>query len=55
MKKIVINTFREAYDPEDVRETMTVGELIDFLENLDEDAKIVLSFDNGDTYGGIPL
>ena len=30
---------------------MTVRELIDFLEQLDEDAKVVLSHDNGYTYG----
>lgn len=32
---------------------MTVGELIDFLGNYDEDTPIYLSFDNGYTYGGI--
>jgi hypothetical protein len=32
---------------------MTVGELIAFLEDFDEDTPIYLSFDNGYTYGGV--
>lgn len=32
---------------------MTVGELIEFLGNYDEDTPVYLSFDNGYTYGGI--
>lgn len=51
--KLIITTFRECYTPEDVRRTMTVGELISFLEDYDEDEDVILSFDNGYTYGGI--
>ena len=36
-----------------IARTMTVGELIEFLNNFDEDEKIYLSHDNGYTYGGI--
>ena len=32
---------------------MTVGELINYLEQFDDDAKIYLRHDNGYTYGGI--
>ena len=32
---------------------MTVGELMAFLENYDENTPVYLSFDNGYTYGGI--
>ena len=39
--------------PDQVRKTMTVGELIVFLEDYDEDTPLYLSFDNGYTYGGI--
>lgn len=53
MKKLMINTTRNAYSPEDIRCTITVGELIRLLEDYDEDRKIILSFDNGYTYGGI--
>ena len=36
-----------------IASTMTVGELIEFLNNFDEDEKVYLSHDNGYTYGGI--
>lgn len=53
MKKLIYQTFREGYGIDQIRRTMTVSELIDFLGNYDEDTPIYLSFDNGYTYGGI--
>lgn len=53
MKKLLIQTFREGYGIDQIRKTMTVGELLDFLGNYDEDTPVYLSFDNGYTYGGI--
>ena len=53
MKKLIYSTFREGYGTDQIRKTMTVGELIDFLSQYDEDTPIYLSFDNGYTYGGI--
>ena len=53
MDKLIYTTFREGYSLGQVRETMTVGELIAFLEGYDEDTPEFLSFDNGYTYGGI--
>lgn len=53
MKRLIYSTFREGYGTDQIRKTMTVGELIAFLEDYDEDAPIYLSFDNGYTYGGI--
>lgn len=53
MKSLIYSTFREGYGPGQVRRTMTVGELIAFLEDYDEDTPVYLSFDNGYTYGGI--
>ena len=53
MKKLVYSTFREGYGIDQVCKTMTVGELIAFLEDYDESTPIYLSFDNGYTYGGI--
>ena len=44
---------REAYDPTDIRHTMTVGELIELLQGFDEDAKVYISNDNGYTYGSV--
>lgn len=53
MEKLIYNTFREGYGVDQIRRTMTVGELIAFLSDYDEDTLIYLSFDNGYTYGGI--
>lgn len=53
MNALKIETFREGYGIDQVRETFTVGELIEFLEGYDEDMPVYLSFDNGYTYGGI--
>ena len=53
MKSLIYSTFREGYGPDQVRRTMTVGELIAFLEDYDEDTPVYHSFDNGYTYGGI--
>ncbi len=53
MKSLIYSTFREGYGPNQVRKTMTVGELIAFLEDYDEDTPVYLSFGNGYTYGGI--
>ena len=53
MKKLIYSTFREGYGTDQIRKTMTVGELIDFLSQYDEDTPIYLSFDKGYTYGGI--
>lgn len=51
--KLVYNTFREAYGLDDVRRTMTVGELIAHLQDYDPDTPVYLGFDNGYTYGGL--
>lgn len=50
---IKIEAKREGYSINQVRNTMTVGELIVYLEQFDEDDKVYLSHDNGYTYGGI--
>ena len=53
MSKLIIETRREGYGTDQVRKTMTVGELIAALSWYDEDTPVYLSFDNGYTYGGI--
>ena len=53
MKRLIYSTFREGYGTDQVRKTMTVGELIAHLEDYDENTPVYLSFDNGYTYGGI--
>ena len=49
---LLINARREAYGKEDCK-TMTVKELINFLSQFNEDDAVILSHDNGYTYGGI--
>ena len=53
MDKLIINTSRDAYSTSDIYGTMTVGDLKAFLEDLEDDTPIYLSFDNGYTYGAI--
>lgn len=54
---LILNTTRDAYSPEDVR-TMTVGDLIEILQDLDPDLRIITGHDRNRsggwyTYGGI--
>lgn len=45
---------REGYGIEQIADkAMTVGELIEFLQDFDEDTLFVLSHDSGYTYGSI--
>ena len=49
-----IKAHREGYTIEQVGKTMSVGELIDYLEeNCDRNSPIYISNDNGYTYGAI--
>ena len=53
MKRIVFEVFREAYGVDDVRNQVTVGDLIAFLKQYDDTDEVLFSHDNGYTYGGI--
>ena len=53
MDKLIISTSRDAYSTKDVYGTMTVGDLKAFLEDLEDDTPIYLSFDSGYTYGAL--
>lgn len=57
MKKIIIDARREGYGTEQIRSTMTVGELVEFLSQFDEDLPVYLGHDMKSygwyTYGGI--
>ena len=44
---------RNGYSTEQCGRTMTVGELINWLEQFDEDTEVYLNNDNGYTYGNI--
>ena len=50
---ITIEGRREGYAPDQIKYTMTVGELIDYLSQFDEDSPVMLDNDNGHTYGSI--
>jgi hypothetical protein len=53
MKKLFIEGRRNGYGPDQCGSTMTVGELIDFLKDFDEETEVFLKNDNGYTYGNI--
>lgn len=49
---LIFDARRTGYGIDQVKRTMTAGELVAFLENFDEDTHVYLSYDNGYTYGG---
>lgn len=55
--RLFIDADRTAYEPEQVYETMTLGELIEHLSVLEsdfgEDTQVYLRHDGGYSYGGI--
>ena len=51
---IVFEATREGYGLDQVSSPMTVGDLINILQDFDPDTKIFLSHDGGYTYGTIP-
>lgn len=53
MQILSIDGRREGYAPSQIRSTMTVGELIDYLSQFDEDLPVMINNDNGYTYGSI--
>lgn len=53
MKALIMEANRTGYAPDQIYSTMTVGELIAFLSDFDDDMPIYTSQDNGYTYGGI--
>ena len=52
-KVLFINANRSGYGVDQIKSTMTAGELICYLEQFEEDTKVYLKHDNGYTYGGI--
>lgn len=51
--KVFIKGKRNGYDTEQCGKTLTVGELIEFLQEFDEESPVYLNNDNGYTYGSI--
>lgn len=56
---IIIENYREGYSPDQVRNTCTVRDLLDYLSELDAmgsgDDLVYISNDNGYTYSGVVL
>lgn len=48
-----IEARRECYSIDQIYSTMTVGELISYLEQLDEEMPVYFSHDNGYTFGSV--
>lgn len=53
MKALYIEGKRNGYAPDQCGQTMTVGELIAFLQEFDEGLPVFLRNDRGYTYGSI--
>lgn len=53
MKALYIEGKRNGYGPDQCGRTMTVGELIVFLQDFDEELPVFLRNDRGYTYGSI--
>ena len=53
-KALVFEVKREGYDIDQVEGAITVGQLKEMLESLDEDMLVICSHDNGYTYGTLP-
>lgn len=53
MRYIRIEANREGYAPNQIDGTMTVRELIEKLQEFDNDLPVILSNDNGYTFGAI--
>lgn len=53
MSALIMEANRTGYSIDQIRETFTVGELIAFLSEYDEDTPIYTSQDGGYTFGGV--
>ena len=53
MNALFINGKRNGYAPDQCGRTLTVGELIELLQEFDEERPVYLYNDNGYTYGSI--
>lgn len=54
MKALVFEARREGYGIDQIEDAITVGELMEMLEAVDDDTIVVLSHDSGYTYGALP-
>lgn len=52
-RNLIINVYREGYDPSQIDRTMTVGKLIRYLKEFDHDKPVYIGHDNHYTFSGI--
>jgi len=50
---LVMATIRKAYSPDQIKRSLTVGELKELLEGFDDDLIVVTSHDDEYTFGGV--
>ena len=50
---LMIEGNRNAYEPDQISSTMSVGELREYLEQYNDDTPVMLRNDRGYTYGSI--
>lgn len=50
---IVFEAMRDGFGIDHIKNPMTIGELMDILQDYDEDTLFILSHDNGYTYGSL--
>ena len=53
MANIIIKSHRDGYNIKQVEKTMSVGELIAYLQNFNEEDKLYVSHDGGYMYSGV--
>lgn len=53
MTELILNTRRDGYGTNQIGRTMTVGDLIEFLQDFDPETPIYTGHDNCYTYGPI--
>lgn len=51
--ELILYTSRDGYGTDQIEKTMTVGELIRYLQDFNEDMPVYTGHDNGYTYGPI--
>ena len=55
MEAVFIDVARETYSPREATRTLTVGQLIEILEEFDQDSPVIVRHDNGYTYGTLAV
>lgn len=53
MEKLIIEARRNGYATDQCGDTLTVGELIEILQEYDKETPVYLSHDKGYTFGSI--